>query len=138
MDSCGGCQYHEFPYKSIPPILIDGRRKEIKFTCKEDVYKVIDVLIKEVNENNEKGNEFDLAKSINAQLPFFTCRNHIYDKDIQKDIKRYVYCKEFGISPYPGTYGDQPYEWVDRFYSIKNAFAKRESTQIEKARNKKG
>ena len=119
-------------------MLINGRRKEIEFTCKEDVYKIIDVLIKEVNENNEKGNEFDLAKSINSQLPFFTCRNHIYDKDIQRDIKRYVYCKEFGISPYPGTYGDQPYEWVNRFYSIKNAFAKRESTQIEKARNKKG
>ena len=137
MDTCGGCQYHEFPYKATPPILIDGKRDIREFTCKEDVYDIIDMLIKEVNENNAKGKEFDVAKSINAQLPFFTCRNHLYDKEIQRDVQRYIYCKEFGIAPYPGNYGEQPYEWVNRFYNIKNAFAKRESTQIEKIKNKK-
>ena len=25
-DGCGGCQYHEYPYKAQLPILIDGKR----------------------------------------------------------------------------------------------------------------
>ena len=107
------------------------------FSCKEDVWNIIDLLIKEVHETNEKGKEFDTAKSINAQLPFFACRNHLFDKEIQKDIQRYIYCKELGISPYKGSYGEQPARWVDMFFLIKNALAKREASQIEKANNKK-
>ena len=58
------------------------------FTSKEDVWNVIDLLIEEVNEQNEKGKEFDVAKSIYSQLPFFCCINVVFDKEIQKDIQR--------------------------------------------------
>ena len=33
-----------------------------------------------------------------------------------------MYCKEFNIPSYPGTYGDQPKKWVDKSFIIKNAF----------------
>ena len=33
-----------------------------------------------------------------------------------------MYCKEFNIPSYPGTYGDQPRKWVDKSFIIKNAF----------------
>tara|TARA_Y100000593_G_scaffold10479_1_gene18873 strand:- start:7665 stop:7961 length:297 start_codon:yes stop_codon:yes gene_type:complete len=94
------------------------------------------LLIKEVHDYNEKGKEFDVAQSINSQLPFFTCRNHLIDEDIQNDIQRYIYCKEMGVPPYSGSFGDQPYKWVQRFFSIKSAFAKLESSQIEKVKKK--
>ena len=33
-----------------------------KFTCDEDVWDVIDLLIEETKQMNNKGNEFDVAK----------------------------------------------------------------------------
>ncbi len=134
---CGGCPYHQFPYKAQPPILIDGKRDFITFTCKEDVWNVIDLLIEEVHENNKKGKEFDVSQSINAQLPFFTCRNHLSDIDIQKDINRYIYCSEFNIPPYKGSYGEQPSLWSQKAFVIKNAIAKKEKNLIEKTKKEK-
>lgn len=135
--ACGGCSYHQFPYKAQPPILIDGKRDFITFTCKEDVWNVIDLLIEEVHENNKKGKEFDVSQSINAQLPFFTCRNHLSDIDIQKDINRYIYCSEFNIPPYKGSYGEQPSLWSQKAFVIKNAIAKKEKNLIEKTKKEK-
>ena len=83
---------------------------------------------------NEKGKEFDIAKSINAQLPFFCCKNIVHDKSIQKDIERYIYSEQFGIPPYPGSYGEQPAKWVDRAFIIKNALAKKQKDQIDATR----
>jgi hypothetical protein len=134
---CGGCPYHQFPYKAQPPILIDGKRDFITFTCKEDVWNVIDLLIEEVHENNKKGKEFDVSQSINAQLPFFICRNHLSDIDIQKDINRYIYCSEFNIPPYKGSYGEQPSLWSQKAFVIKNAIAKKEKNLIEKTKKEK-
>ena len=134
MGGCGGCRYHEFPYEAQIPILIDGIREIRTFACKDDVWDVIDLLIEEVYENNQKGKEFDVAESVNAQLPFFTCNNIIYDKDIQKDIQRYLYCKECNVPPYKGDYGEQPALWVEKYFIIKKALAKKENTMINKAK----
>ena len=131
---CGGCNYHTFPYESIPPILVEEKRENQLFENKEDVWKIIDLLIEEVHENNKKGMEFDLAQSINAQLPFFTCRNIIIDKKIQKDIQRYVYCKDLGVSPYEGDFNKHPAKWVDKYFVIRKSFAKLESNEIKKAK----
>ena len=54
-----------------------------------------------------------------AQLPFFACRNIVLDEKAQKDIARYVYCSDFGISPYQGSYGDQPKKWINKCFVIK-------------------
>ena len=104
------------------------------FACKEDVWDVIDLLIEEVHENNKKGKEFDVAQSINAQLPFFSCRNNIIDTHIQKDIKRYIYCKDNNVPPYEGGYDKQPALWVDRYFIIKSALAKKEKNLIDKTK----
>ena len=77
-----------------------------------------------------QGNEFDVVQSIDAQLPFFTCRNIFIDKDIQRDIKRYAYCKDLSVSAYRGSYGEQPALWVDKYFVIRRAFAKIEKKQI--------
>ena len=133
-DWCEGeyCNFHFFPYKAQVPVIVDGKREIRTFTCKEDVHDVIKLLIKETEDFNNKGKSFDVALSVSKQLPFFSCMNVVYDKDIQKDIEKYVYCKEFGISPYPGSFGEQPKRWVDRMFMIKRALAKKEQAMIDK------
>ena len=116
-------------------MLIDGKRPTWTFNSDKDVWKVIDLLIQETKEFNEKqGKEFDIESSVQAQLPFFSCKNAVFSKEMQKDIQRYIYCEKFGISPYKGDFGDQPCLWVDKTFVIKKAFARLESNQIEKAR----
>jgi len=60
------------------------------------------------------------------------------DNETQKDISKYFYCKEFNISPYPGSYGQQPKKWVDRYYIIKSALTKKEELMAKKERAKHG
>ena len=128
-DSCGGCPYHTFPYKAFLPFLVNGKRVEKHFNTTNDIYDIIELVIEETeNINEEKGKEFDIATSINAQLPFFTCRNHIFDKDIQ----RYVYCKDNNVPPYEGGYDKQPALWVDKYFLIKSAFAKKDKSIADK------
>lgn len=105
-----------------------------EFKTEEDVWKVIDLIIEETNELNSKGNEFDIVSSVQAQLPFFTCSNVFYNKEDIKDMNRYLYCEKFNIPAYPGSYGDQPCLWVDKAFSIRNAFARKEKIQIDKAK----
>ena len=107
------------------------------FTSKEDVWNVIDLLIEAVNEQNEKGKEFDVAKSIYSQLPFFCCKNVVFDKEIQKDIQRYIYCTNNNVPPYEGSYDKQPALWVDRYFTIKKALAKKEEAMIDKSNKDK-
>lgn len=99
------------------------------------MWGIVDLLINEINQYD--GN-FDLDKSLIAQLPHFTCPNHFYTKDINRLLQRYSYCTENNVSPYPGTYGEQPYKWVQSFFTIKNAYAKKESIMIDKAKAKNG
>ena len=82
------------------------------------------------------GKDFDIAESLKAQIPFFACNNHIIDSDLQKDIQRYTYCKDNSVSPYPGPYGEQPYEWVQKYFIIRTAFAKLEQNLINKNKSK--
>ena len=94
------------------------------------------MLVEEVHENNKKGGEFGIAESIIAQLPFFTCNNHFFDKDIQKDIERYIYCKDNNVPPYRGSYDEQPALWIERYFIIKTAFAKKGKQIANKQRKK--
>ena len=136
-EGCGGCPYHYFPYEATIPILINGKREKKKFNDIEDVWNVIALLTKEIYEENKKGNEFSVSESINAQLPFFACKNKILDKQIEKDIQRYIYCKDLNVSPYEGSYGQQPALWVDKSILIKRALAKKEKVQIDKVKKEK-
>ena len=67
-------------------------------------------------------------------MPFFACMNVFMDNKIQKDIQRYIYCEKFGIPPYKGSYGEQPFRWVTRAFAIKAALAKKEKKEIENVR----
>ena len=117
------------------PIIIDGKRPIWTFNSDEDIWKVIDLLIQEAKDVNDKqGKQFDIESSGQAQLPFFSCKNAVFSKEMQKDIQRYMYCEKFGISPYKGDFGDQPCLWVEKTFIIKKAFAKLEGNQIEKAK----
>ena len=129
---CKGCSFHEFPYEAQVPVLIDGKRERRAFTCKEDVHDIIKLLIKEAEDFNNEGKSFDVALSVSKQLPFFSCMNILYNQEAQKDIEKYIYCKEFGTSPHPGSFGEQPKRWVDRAFLIKKALAKREQSMIDK------
>ena len=97
------------------------------FTSDEDVWNVIDLLIEETEEANREGKNFNIAESVMAQLPFFSCNNLILDRDAQKDISRYIYSKDFGISPYKGSYGEQPKLWIEKTFILKNLMQRQEN-----------
>ena len=116
--------------------MIDVKYPSVRFESDKDVWDAIEKVIEETRNQNEEGYTFDIASSVSAQLGFFACRNVIYDKNCQKDIMKYIYCKEQGISAYPGVFGEQPKRWVDKFFTIKSALAKLEEKQIKQAQRK--
>ena len=79
------------------------------------------------------GKSFDIASSVSQQLPFFSCMNIMLDRQSQKDISQYSYCKEFGVVPFLGDYGMQPYRWINKVNIIKTAVGKREEREYKKA-----
>ena len=119
--------YHTYPYKAQIPILIDGKYETRMFTSNDDVEAVMELLVDEVKENNAKGSSFNIAESVVKQLPFFACPNVLLNLQAQKDISRYVYSQQFGISPYKGTYGEQPQKWVEKSFLIKSIIERKKS-----------
>jgi len=119
--------YHTYPYKAQIPILIDGKYQTRMFTSNDDVEAIIELLVDEVKENNAKGSSFNIAESVVKQLPFFACPNVLLNSQAQKDISRYVYSQQFGISPYKGTYGEQPYKWVEKSFLIKKVIERKKA-----------
>jgi len=101
------------------------------FESGKDVWDVVDLLIEETEQANREGKNFNIAESIMAQLPFFACNNFILDKEAQKDISRYVYSKDFGISPYKGSYGEQPSRWIEKTFIIKNLIERQKSKAMK-------
>jgi len=126
--------YHTYPYKAQIPILIDGKYETRMFTSNEDVEAIMELLVDEVKENNEKGSSFNIAESVVKQLPFFACPNVLLNSQAQKDISRYVYSQQFGISPYKGTYGEQPYKWVEKSFLIKKVIERKKAEAMDNGR----
>ena len=108
--------YHEYPYKAQIPILIDGKYETRTFTSDDEVWNIIRLLIDETKQHIKEGSNLHIAESVMAQLPFFACSNMIIDENAQKDIARFMYAKQFKISPYKGSYGEQPKKWVDKSF----------------------
>ena len=130
---CGGCKYHEYPYKAQAPLKIDGNYKNIWFRNDNDVWDIIYKLIQETKGVNEKmGTSFNISASVLSQLPFFACKNIIINPECQEDISRYTYCSNTNCSSYPGSYGAQPAKWVKKTFIIKNALQLRENTLKQK------
>ena len=134
MPPCGGCQFHSYPYEARSPVAQEGVRENIKFECDQDVWDIVGLCIEETKEFNESGQNFDIVNSLVSQIPFFACNNIFLDKKFQKDIQRYVYCEEFGISPYPGSYGEQPGRWIQKAFIFKKAFNKEQKKAIDNGR----
>ena len=134
-DSCGGCPYCEFPYEAQLPVKSENGYETRNFKTQDDVWAVIDLIAQETKSFNEvKGKEFDVVKSIVSQIPFFTCFNHIRDEKYLKLLNKYLYCTETGTPAHSGDYGDQPARWVQYFFIIKNAMAKKMNNVKEKAK----
>jgi len=126
--------YHTYPYKAQIPILIDGKYQTRMFTSNDDVEAIMELLVDEVKENNAKGSSFNIAESVVKQLPFFACPNVLLNSQAQKDISRYVYSQQFGISPYKGTYGEQPYKWVEKSFLIKKVIERKKAEAMDNGR----
>lgn len=132
---CEGCQYHNFPYVAEVPVLINGKREKRTFACQDDVWDVVDLIVKETEEvNSTQGRDFDIAGSVLSQAAFFACTNIFIDNDIQRDLQRFIYCEKFGVQPYKGSFGDQPFEWVRKSFIIQKALAKKEGNEINASR----
>ena len=134
--SCEGehCRFHEFPYE-INNILLRQKEKQIKFNNINDVWDYIKLLQRESIKHQKKGSSFSILNDIWEQLPFFVCSNKLIDENAQNSISRYVYSKDTNTPPYPGSYGDTPHIWVQKYYIIKQAIALREQKLQQKAKN---
>ncbi len=84
---------------------------------------------------NTKGNT-DEVIAIYEQIPFFCCSNVLINQKHQREIEKYVYCKETGTQPFKGAYGDTQKTWIDKFFIIKNALAKK-NNYLQKKQTKK-
>jgi len=137
-DSCGGCPYCEFPYEAQLPIKTDKGYVRETFEDTSDVWAVIDLIAQETKRlNQRKKNNFDIAESIISQIPFFTCYNHVIDEKYLKLMNRYIYCKEANVPAFDGSYGQQPSRWVQMFFIIKNALAKKNKMLKDKLEKEK-
>jgi len=123
--------YHEYPYEAQIPILIDGKYEVRTFTSNEDVWDVIRLLIDETKENIKEGSNLHIAESVMAQLPFFACSNMIMDINAQKDIARFMYSKQYKISPYKGSYGEQPKKWVGKSFLLNSLIERQKAKAIK-------
>ena len=123
--------YHEYPYKAQIPILIDGKYETRAFTSDDEVWDVIRLLIDETKEHINEGSNLHIAESVMAQLPFFACGNMMIDKNAQKDITRFMYARQFKISPYRGSYGEQPKKWVEKSFILNNLIERRKAKVIK-------
>tara|TARA_Y100000310_G_scaffold190891_1_gene190884 strand:+ start:213 stop:593 length:381 start_codon:yes stop_codon:yes gene_type:complete len=123
--------YHEYPYKAQIPILIDGKYETRTFTSDDEVWDVIRLLIDETQEHINEGSNLHIAESVMAQLPFFACGNMMIDKNAQKDIARFMYARQFKISPYRGSYGEQPKKWVEKSFLLNNLIERRKAKVIK-------
>ena len=123
--------YHEYPYKAQIPILIDGRYETRTFTSDDEVWDVIRLLVDETQEHINEGSNLHIAESVMAQLPFFTCGNIMVDKNAQKDIARFMYSRQFKISPYKGSYGEQPKKWVEKSFLLNNLIERQKTKAIK-------
>ena len=112
--------------------MVDGEYETRIFSCEEDVWDVVDLIIRETKEMNEKtGKSFEVSGSVKSQLPFFACNNILFDKEFQKDIERYIYCENFKTPAYSGGYDDQPALWVQKSFIIKKAVNKMQNKAVE-------
>ena len=107
------------------------------FSNDDDVFFIVDKLIEETRETNRTmGKSFDIAKSILSQIGFFACSNIFVKKEYQEDIAKHLYCKEYSVPPFPGSYREQPMRWIIKSHIIKNALIKRDNMAQKKAMDK--
>tara|TARA_R100000742_G_C4275146_1_gene95446 strand:- start:57 stop:437 length:381 start_codon:yes stop_codon:yes gene_type:complete len=123
--------YHEYPYKAQIPILIEGKYESQTFISNKDVWEVIDLLIEETKDSIKQGSNLNIAESVMAQLPFFSCTNMIMDSNAQKEIARFMYARQFKISPYKGSYGDQPKKWVEKSFLLTNLIERQKAKAMK-------
>lgn len=62
--------------------------------------------------------------------------NIVIKPKYQRDISQYLYCKEFGVTPFPGAYGEQPQRWINKVNIIKMLWVEEKSVCINKHREK--
>ena len=123
--------YHEYPYEAQIPILIEGKYKTRTFTSSDEVWDVIRLLIDETKQHIKEGSTLHIAESVMAQLPFFACTNIMLDENAQKDISRFMYARQFKISPHKGSYGEQPKKWVEKSFMLTHIIERQKAKAIK-------
>lgn len=61
----------------------------------------------------------------------------LIDSGSQSDLRRYFYSKEWGVSPFPGSYDEQPSAWVEKVGIIQKALAEAQRLKGIRDGNKK-
>ena len=84
--------------------MIDGKRPVWEFTSDKDIWEVVDLIIQETKEFNEKqGKEFDIESSVQAQLPFFVVKIGYLIRKFRKIYKGICTVKSLEFPPMKET-----------------------------------
>tara|TARA_Y100001963_G_scaffold98545_1_gene135569 strand:+ start:30689 stop:31096 length:408 start_codon:yes stop_codon:yes gene_type:complete len=113
------CRFHNpvYPYK-VKNICNDLKGKKVEFSNSDDIWDYILLLYSESEERTKNGSSFLPVTDVWDQLPFFVCKNFIYNEKDQTDIKKFLYCSESKTPPYKSLQ-DTPNLWVDKYFIIK-------------------
>ena len=138
--ACTGCRFCKFPY-TFQGLIRDKNDKypTLQINNEFEVWEYIFKLVEESKgfKKNEGKGSAAIALDVYEQLPFFVCKNKLYDEDFSKDIRKYTYCTETGQKPFPGAYGDTPALWIDKFFIIRNTLNEYKERIREKEQRKR-
>jgi len=115
----------------------DGKREKINVKTKEDIWDYIYELWLEAKDYT-KGDRQKTLIAVFEQLPFFCYNGNLLDEDLQKDIEKYMYCKDTNTPVYNGCYGETPKIWIQKHYAIKNALSARDAIYKNKLMESNG
>ena len=113
--------------------MTSGKYPLKEFNSFDDIKDTIPLLLEESLKHNSE----NINYSIYNQLCIFSCMNVFVNNESQRDISQYIFCKDFGTTPFPGSYKEQPYKTLQKFNIIKSAIAKLEEVEYEKNKRKK-
>jgi hypothetical protein len=105
---------YTYPYTAQNP----DTGKIITIRNRDDYYEIVE--------------QFKINRFIYAELVGDI--RELIDEKAQQDLQRFIYSKNWGLSPYPGSFDDQPAAWVDKVQIIQRAI--NEAETVKAKRNK--
>ena len=109
---------------------------KVRFESIDDVYEYIEKVRQDYFLISNSKSHIKSIFHAYSFLNHFCCPYLLLDRDSQKDITKYMYCKETNTPPYKGSYEDLPSIWIEKYYLLRGLQNHKENMEAEKQRAK--